>query len=107
VWCIGVLTAYIEGNPVKQPNVEAFVQGLGDLGWNDGRKGPRIARRVLIRPSGHQCLVASSSSRNAPQGVFTLNFPIRRKASLNAAGTPSKLPVPVALAYAPVPDTIV
>ena len=51
---------------------------------------------------------AICSSRGAAHGVSTSNFPFEeRRAALNFVGTASKLPVPAALPWTPVPDRIV
>jgi len=34
---IGLLTAYSENDPLSQPWIATFVQGLSELGWSVGR----------------------------------------------------------------------
>jgi hypothetical protein len=79
----------IEPKPIPRENDDYSVMRL-DIG--------DVADAVATSREGHRKPRSGAARATPPQGVFTSNFPIRRKASLNAAGTLSKLPVPVALA---------
>ena len=70
--------------PVTQPNVEAFVQGLGIWDGTTDATGPFTARQVLIRP---ERLVASSSSRNRWGKVDTTRSSNAQNDQLNKSDT--------------------